>query len=148
MSLADAPPRFIRKLPCLGEIWAFPIFVPLRFASSMSFPAGFCGDGFLKNEPEEKPGGCFCDFGGCSGVWSVGFSLNVADRTISFECLIRLSLYANFRSLFVVVVIFPVLGSRTCASVRIWAVTRSLRPAFPRTAPPTVPGSPIHFSRP
>ena len=27
-------------------------------------------------------------------------------------------------------------------------VSRPLQPALPRTAPPTVPGSPTHFSRP
>lgn len=84
MSLEVAwPLRFMKKLPCLGEIWAWPMALPLRPARSMSWPAGRRADvsgegveltfrlsefptfgkfeckpgGFLKKEPVVRPGG-------------------------------------------------------------------------------------------
>lgn len=107
----------------------------------------YCGDGFLKNEPQLRHHGCLVlRWIRASMIsWSGGVRSNTADTTKSSGWdLRRDERYTYWSSSTLYWRTCHVYMSSISADSRISDVSSPKHPAFPMTAPPIVPGSPIH----
>ena len=156
------PPTFWRKLAWTVEISIPPMRVPFSPHSSMRRPAEqiacvFGSISFLNMHPAFFPFGwearrffkISCILSCCFLVSSFSLNVNVALRRRRFaESFRRLWRYEKFRFSFLYSSIRFFFTSKMVAEVRRSFVSIPFAPAFPLTAPPTVPGSPIHPSNP